>query len=148
MVSCHTYCTSLTSRQNICTHLSVLMWSTLRGTYLSNDTSKCQTTRTEKRVPVESGRGESGRESVGDGVPTAKLLLLLLRALWEEEHKQKKIRQRFTQLQTQNKKSQRGKVVYLIFIRATFNADYSCCFVIRQTVINPEVLQEKDVCIR
>lgn len=33
------------------------------------------------KVPVASGRGESGRESVGDGVPTAKLLLLLLRAL-------------------------------------------------------------------
>lgn len=28
---------------------------------------------------VASGRGESGRDSVGDGVPTAKLLLLLLR---------------------------------------------------------------------
>lgn len=33
------------------------------------------------QVPVASGRGESGRESVGDGVPTAKLLLLLLREL-------------------------------------------------------------------
>lgn len=33
------------------------------------------------RVPVASGSGESGRERVGDGVPTAKLLLLLLRAL-------------------------------------------------------------------
>lgn len=30
---------------------------------------------------VASGRGESGRERVGDGVPTAKLLLLLLREL-------------------------------------------------------------------
>lgn len=29
---------------------------------------------------VASGSGESGRERVGDGVPTAKLLLLLLRA--------------------------------------------------------------------
>lgn len=28
---------------------------------------------------VASGRGDSGRDSVGDGVPTAKLLLLLLR---------------------------------------------------------------------
>lgn len=32
---------------------------------------------------VASGRGESGRESVGDGVPTAKLLLLLLRELFD-----------------------------------------------------------------
>lgn len=32
---------------------------------------------------VESGRGESGRESVGDGVAAAKLLLLLLRELFE-----------------------------------------------------------------
>lgn len=31
--------------------------------------------------PVARGRGESGRDSVGDGVPTAKLLLLLLREL-------------------------------------------------------------------
>lgn len=30
---------------------------------------------------MASGSGESGRERVGDGVPTAKLLLLLLRAL-------------------------------------------------------------------
>lgn len=37
---------------------------------------------------MASGRGESGRDSVGDGVPTAKLLLLLLRELWEEENKQ------------------------------------------------------------
>lgn len=42
---------------------------------------------THTQVPVASGRGESGRESVGDGVPTAKLLLLLLRELWEEENK-------------------------------------------------------------
>lgn len=32
---------------------------------------------------VASGRGERGRESVGDGVPTAKLLLLLLRELFD-----------------------------------------------------------------
>lgn len=32
---------------------------------------------------VANGRGESGRESVGDGVPTAKLLLLLLRELFD-----------------------------------------------------------------
>lgn len=32
---------------------------------------------------VASGRGESGRDSVGDGVPTAKLLLLLLRELFD-----------------------------------------------------------------
>lgn len=38
-----------------------------------------------KTVPVASGRGESGRESVGDGVPTAKLLLLLLRLLQGEK---------------------------------------------------------------
>lgn len=40
-----------------------------------------QTGKTETQVPVASGRGESGRDSVGDGVPTAKLLLLLLREL-------------------------------------------------------------------
>lgn len=32
-------------------------------------------------LAVARGRGESGRDSVGDGVPTAKLLLLLLREL-------------------------------------------------------------------
>lgn len=42
------------------------------------------------QVPVASGRGESGRESVGDGVPTARLLLLLLRELCGEENKQKR----------------------------------------------------------
>lgn len=47
-----------------------------------------QTGKTETQVPVASGRGESGRDSVGDGVPTAKLLLLLLRELWVENSKQ------------------------------------------------------------
>lgn len=42
---------------------------------------------TSHKLPVASGRGESGRESVGDGVPTAKLLLLLLRELREEGNK-------------------------------------------------------------
>lgn len=47
---------------------------------------------------MASGRGERGRESVGDGVPTAKLLLLLLRALRKikkkkrEREKQKQMR--------------------------------------------------------
>lgn len=52
-------------------HYHILTWA---DTQLKNST----------QVPVASGRGESGRESVGDGVPTAKLLLLLLRELWEE----------------------------------------------------------------
>lgn len=36
---------------------------------------------------MASGSGESGRERVGDGVPTAKLLLLLLRALKDTKKK-------------------------------------------------------------
>lgn len=35
----------------------------------------------KQHTPVAIGRGESGRDSVGDGVPTAKLRLLLFRAL-------------------------------------------------------------------
>lgn len=50
--------------------------------------SQSHSNESNARVPVASGSGESGRERVGDGVPTAKLLLLLLRAL--PGHKKKK----------------------------------------------------------
>ena len=35
-------------------------------------------------LPVETGRGDSGLDRVGEGVAAAKLLLLLLRELWTE----------------------------------------------------------------
>lgn len=52
--------------------------------------SQSHSNESNARVPVASGSGESGRDRVGDGVPTAKLLLLLLRALPGHKKKKKK----------------------------------------------------------
>ena len=38
-------------------------------------------------VPVVRGSGERGLERVGEGVPTARLLLLLLRQLWRTKRR-------------------------------------------------------------
>lgn len=59
--------------------------------------SQSHSNESNARVPVASGSGESGRERVGDGVPTAKLLLLLLRALPGYKKTNKNKSERFTQ---------------------------------------------------
>lgn len=58
--------------------------------------SQSHSNESNAQVPVASGSGESGRERVGDGVPTAKLLLLLLRALPGHKRKQKQVRKNRT----------------------------------------------------
>lgn len=85
----------------------------------------------QTRVPVASGRGESGRESVGDGVPTARLLLLLLRALRGEEKQksgEKTLKQSLTCVFYQHCKLQHKKM-------KSQPLNWSCCSRWRKTEI-------------
>lgn len=85
----------------------------------------------QTRVPVASGRGESGRESVGDGVPTARLLLLLLRALQGEEKQksaEKTLKQWLTCVFYQHSKQSRKKI-------NSQPINSSCCSCWRKTEI-------------